>query len=277
MVTTTSKGTVISLFPGAMGLDLGFDREGFDLRVAVENILVECNFVEPEQISWPKYVKAEQVHNAYEQRMNIDPNDTVLSRQVKSELAKEFGLKGWRVADRWIKMYRLALEFKEYHEEQQERDPTWVDLQIQGRFEYFDELSKSGVFGSLRNDPDARDEVFNWLWDGKFKAFPDVRQVPKILDDPVARKQANDPDADGVRHAIATVIANDPTRVKDKTAANERIKQFATWLDSFKREEFKTIDTEALGSLKAILSDVVRITDALVSEPTEEPVGVAGD
>ena len=29
--------TVISLFPGAMGLDLGFDLEGFDIRVAVEN------------------------------------------------------------------------------------------------------------------------------------------------------------------------------------------------------------------------------------------------
>ena len=29
--------TVISLFPGAMGFDLGFDHEGFDIRVAVEN------------------------------------------------------------------------------------------------------------------------------------------------------------------------------------------------------------------------------------------------
>ena len=29
--------TVISLFPGAMGLDIGFDRQGFDIKVAVEN------------------------------------------------------------------------------------------------------------------------------------------------------------------------------------------------------------------------------------------------
>ena len=36
-VTTTSRSTVISLFPGAMGLDLGFDREGFDLRVVVDS------------------------------------------------------------------------------------------------------------------------------------------------------------------------------------------------------------------------------------------------
>ena len=36
-VTATLQRTLISLFPGAMGLDIGFDREGFDGRVAVEN------------------------------------------------------------------------------------------------------------------------------------------------------------------------------------------------------------------------------------------------
>ena len=241
------------------------------------DILVECNFVEAEQIPWPAYVKAEQVHNKYEQRMKIDPDDSALSREVKGELAAEFGLKTWRTADRWIKMYDLAVQFKEYQEEEQERDPTQTDLLIQERFEYFDELSKPGVFGAVKNDPDARDDVFDWMWDGKFKAWADVRQVPKILADPVARKQANDPDEDAIKRAIATVIANDPSQVKDKTAANEKIKQFATWLDSFKREEYKTLDTEALGSLKAILGDVVKITGALISESEDsagEPVPV---
>src|SRR2546425_8814796 len=32
----TPRPTVISLFSGAMGLDLGFDSAGFDIRVAVE-------------------------------------------------------------------------------------------------------------------------------------------------------------------------------------------------------------------------------------------------
>ena len=107
------------------------------------DILVECNFVEPEQISWPAYVKAEQVHTEYEQRMK---EGFALSREVKTQLAKEFGLKGSGTVDRWIKMYDLALEFKEYHEGAQERDPAQVDLLIQERFEYFDELSKRGIF-----------------------------------------------------------------------------------------------------------------------------------
>ena len=229
------------------------------------DILVECNFVEPEQIAWPAYVKAEQVYNQYQRRMVPDPHDSVLSREVKGELAKEYGLKGWRRADRWIKMYDLALQFKEYHEEERERDPTVTDLLIQERFEYFDELSKPGVFGSISEDPDARDEVFEWMWDGKFKAWADVRSVPKILADKVARAQANDPDQDAVKRAIATVIANDPARNKDKTAANDRIRQFAIWLDSFKREEYKDLDAEALASLHSILQDVVKITEALAS------------
>ena len=206
-----------------------------------------------------------QVYNQYLRRMAPDPDDPVLSREVKAELADEYGLKGWRVADRWIKMYRLALEFKEYHEEEQERDPTITDLLIQERFEYFDELSKPGVYGSISKDPDARDEVFDWMWDGKFRAWPDVRSVPKILADKVARAQANDPDQDAVKRAIATVIAHDPARNKDKTAANDRIRQFAIWLDSFKREEYKDLDAEALVSLLFILRDVVKITEALAS------------
>ena len=222
-------------------------------------------------------MKAEQVYNEYTKRMKVDPTDSSLSREVKVDLGKKFGLGGWRRADRWIKMYKLALEFKEYQEEEQARDPIEVDLLIQRRFDYFDELSKPAVIGAVSNDPDTRDEVFDWMWDGKFQAFPDVRQVPKILKDPMARKQANAPDINGVRNAIATVITNDPTREKDKTAVNERINHFATWLDSFKREEYKTIDTDALGSLKAILGDVVKITDALISEPLEEYADVATD
>ena len=241
------------------------------------DILVECNFVEPEQIAWPAYVKAEQVYIQYKRRMAPDPHDPVLSREVKAELADEYGLKGWRRADRWIKMYDLALQFKEYHEEEQDRDSTVTDLLIQERFEYFDELSKPGVYGSIGKDPDARDEVFGWMWDGKFKAWADVRSVPKILADKVARAQANEPDQDAVKRAVATVVANDPARNKDKVAANDRIRQFATWFDSFKREEYKELDAEALASLHSILRDVVKITKALAGDdetPDQETASV---
>lgn len=244
------------------------------------DILVECNFVDAEQIAWPNFVKAEQINMEYRKKMSVDPTDQTLSREVKYELAKEFGLgdKSWRKADRWIKMYDLTLQFKEYQEEEQEREATEVDLLVQERFEYFDELSKAGVFGVMRDDPDVRDRVFDWLWDGKFKAFPDVRKVPQIVADPVAWKQANEPGEDAVRRAIETVVANNPARMKDKSAANEKIKQFAFWLDTFRREEYKTLDADALASLQLIVKDSVKITRALLSEDemeeeTEEEIG----
>jgi hypothetical protein len=233
-------------------------------------ILTEMNFVEKDHIPWPAYVKAAEIHDRYEEEMVKDPDNPSLSRQVKDRLAEEYGLKGWRVADRWIKMYNLAMAFKEYHEEEHSRDDVEVDLCIQDKFEYFDELSKSGVWGCLAKDPDARDEVFCWLWDGKFKAFPDVRMVPHILANPVARAQANSGDADGVKRAIQTVIADDPARVKSKEAAGAKIKQFAEWLESFKPNDFEGLDAESLKHLKSIVTRVTKMLEGLLSPSPEE-------
>ena len=88
------------------------------------DILVECNFVDAEQIAWPNYVKAEQIYNEYQRRMRIDPGDRSLSREVKSELAMEYGLAKWGKADRWIKMYDLTIQSKEYQEVEMEHDTT---------------------------------------------------------------------------------------------------------------------------------------------------------
>jgi hypothetical protein len=227
------------------------------------SILTECNFVEKDHIPWPAYVKAEEIHRKFQKRCP-DPTDTVRSREVKDELAVEYGLKGWRVADRWIKMYDLALQFKEYHEEEHARPGVDVDLLIQERFEYFDELSKPGVWGAVKSDLEARDEVFQWLYDGKFQAFPDVRLVPKILEDPVARRQANEGGVNGVREAIKTIYANDSTRNKSKEAANEKIRQFAEWIDSFKREDYRRLEPATLTTLRTILQDVVKMLEGLV-------------
>jgi hypothetical protein len=239
-------------------------------------VLTELNFKEKDHIPWPSYVKAEEVFNIYQRLTAEDPSDPKLKRMAKDQIAQEFGLSSWRQADRWIKMFGLASQFKEYHEEEFARPEVDVELKIQDNFEYFDELSKPGVWGSLENDPDARDEVFGWLWDDKFKSFVDVRSVPKILKDPEARKHANADDDEGVKRAIDTVISNDPVRVKDKSAANERIRHFAVWLDSFKREDYRRLTPESLGDLRQIVADTVKILQGLQSgaedgDPAEGP------
>ncbi len=240
-----------------------------DLQIK-QAVLTELNFKEKDHIPWPSYVKAEEVFNVYERLIAEDRSDPQLKRRAKEMIALEFGLSGWRQADRWIKMFGLAAMFKEYHEEEFGREEVDVELKIQDNFEYFDELSKPGVWGALETDPDARDEVFRWLWDGKFKSFVDVRSVPKILKDPEARKHANADDSEGVKRAIDTVISNDPVRIKDKSAANERIGHFAAWLDSFKREDYRRLNHESLELLRQILTDTVKILQGLQSTDVVE-------
>lgn len=235
---------------------------GRDQRIH-KAILTELNFKEKDHIPWPSYVKAGQIYDVYQQLVHEDPSDSTLRREAKQQIAEEYGLKGWRQADRWIKMFALAIDFKEYYETEHEVEETEVELKIQNKFEYFDELSKPAVWGSLGSDPDARDEVFQWLWDGKFKSFVDVRSVPKILNDPVARIQANQDDGDAVKRAIETVIANDPVRTKDKTAADAKVKQFADWLASFKPDDFKSLEESTLDRLHEVLETVTAMLEGL--------------
>lgn len=231
-------------------------------------ILTELNFIEKDHIPWPSYVKAGEVHRSFEALVG-DDQTPAKRRSAKEKVAKEFGLSGWRKADRWIKMYALAQRFKNYCEDN-ERDEVVVELKIQEKFEYFDELTKPSVWGSIKDHPDNQEMVFEWLWDDKFKAFPDVRYVPRILNDPVAIKLANSPGTDAVKDAIAAVISNDPIRVKSKEAANEKIQQFADWLDSFKREDFRQLEPKTLESLKSILTDVTRMLSGLLNPAGED-------
>ena len=228
-------------------------------------VLTELNFKEKDHIPWPSYLKAQEVFTMFQRLTSEDPADPSLSRASKEQIASEYGLSGWRQADRWIKMFGLSAEFKEFHEEERDREEVEVDLKIQDSFEYFDELSKPGVWGALKDDPEAREEVFGWLWDGKFKSFADVRSVPKILNDPEARTQANADDGQGVKKAIATVLANDPSRVKDRSAANQRIEQFAGWMNEFKREDYRKLSTDSLENLRQVVGDTVKILEGLQS------------
>jgi hypothetical protein len=238
-------------------------------------ILTETNFVKKDAISWPTYIKAEEIWEQFNVRTQIDPTDLPLARTVKDELAKEYGLysKGkpsWRQVDRWIKMVNLAKEFKEYQEEDKQRDEDTVDLRVSDCFEYFDELSKVKVKEVLDTDPNTRDEVFDWLWDNKFPSFASVRVIPRIYGDPVALAHMRSADPVAFENAQNALAANDPNLVKDKRAAAAKIEQFARWLDTFKREDFRQLNAESLDSLKQILSDITKMLQGLLSVEKEE-------
>jgi hypothetical protein len=234
-------------------------------------ILTETNFVRKDAISWPTYIKAEEIWEQFNIRIKSDPEDPVLRRQIRSELADEYGLfnrgkANPRQVEQWVAMVDLSNEFKEYQISEKGRDEDSVDLKISSDFFwYFDELNKKSVKDTLK-DYDKKQEVFNWLWEGKFPSFESVRKVPKIFDDAVAlahmRTGAKEK---AFEEANNVLIANDPTLIKDKRAADQKIKQFALWLNSFKREDFRQLNAESLQNLKQILGDIVKMLEGLLS------------
>lgn len=235
-------------------------------------ILTETNFVTKDAISWPTYIKAEQIWEQFNIRTKADPTDPLLQREVRQELAEEYGLftsKGkpaFRQVDRWVKMVNLAQEFKEYQEETNGREETAVDLHVAQYFEYFDELNKKAVREVLSADPDKESEIFDWLWDKKFPSFLAVRQIPKIFNDPVALDYMRTGTKEtAFQNAASAIAANDPAYVKDKRAADAKIKSFGDWLNSFKREDFRQLEVESLQQLKEILEDVIKMLAGLIS------------
>jgi hypothetical protein len=235
-------------------------------------ILTETNFVTKDAISWPTYIKAEEIWEQFNIRTKADPTDPLLQREVREELAREYGLftsKGkpaFRQVDRWVKMVNLAREFKEYQEDTNGREETAVDLHAARYFEYFDELNKKAVREVLATDPDKESEVFDWLWDEKLPSFQAVRKIPQIFGDPVALEYMRSGTKEtAFENAAKAIAANDPSLVKDKRAADAKIKSFGDWLNSFKREDFRQLEVESLQRLKEILEDVIKMLTGLIS------------
>ncbi len=243
-------------------------------------ILTETNFVTKDAISWPTYIKAEEIWEQFNIRTKGDPGDPLLQREVREELAREYGLftsKGkpaFRQVDRWVKMVNLAHEVKEYQEETNGREDTTVDLHVARYFEYFDELNKKAVRDVLSTDATKENEVFDWLWDDKLPSFQAVRKIPQIFNDPVALEYMRTGTKEtAFENAAKAIAANDPAYIKDKRAADAKIKSFADWLNSFKREDFRQLDPESLERLKEILGDVIKMLAGLISGATKAKNG----
>jgi hypothetical protein len=240
------------------------------------SILTEMNFVKKDAISWPNYIKAEEIWEQFNIRIQHDPADPVLARQVKAGLASEYGLfsRGKPApgqVDRWIRMVNLAREFKDYQQEERQRDENAIDLHVSDYFEYFDELSKKDLRELLSKDPDKRDEVFDWLWDKKLPSFQAVRKIPLIYDDPVALEHMRSGGPETAFESASNVLAaNDPKLVKDKRAAAAKIDQFAKWLSTFKPEDFQQLDADSLNHLKDILGVVTKMLEGLLTIEPEQ-------
>jgi len=232
-------------------------------RKIKNSIISEMNYVEKDHITWPAYVKAKSCSNEYSTLIQSDPSDSSLRMEARKIVAEKFGLSSYKQAERWIKMFELSEDFLDFLYHDEEILEYEARLFIQDKFEYFDELTKPQVSASLKYDPDSRDEVFRWLWDGKFKNFADVRKVPKVLTDPEARSVANQEDDAAFRRAIDRLVINDPNNYKSKDNYSKRIKNFVSWLQQFNLKELSDFDDSLVRDVEEAAKELTSVSKAL--------------
>ncbi len=232
-------------------------------RKVKNSIISEMNYVEKDHITWPAYVKAKSCTDEYRTLIDSDPSDASLRMDARKIVAEKFGLSSYKQAERWIKMFELSEDFLNFLFHDEEVLEHEARLFIQDKFEYFDELSKPQVIASLKYDPDSRDEVFRWLWDGKFKNFADVRKVPKVLSDPEARSVANQEDDGAFRRAIDRLVINDPNNYKSKDNYSKRIKNFVSWLQQFNLKELSEFDDALVSDVENAARELSSVSKAL--------------
>lgn len=158
----------------------------------IEAIVTSLNFGKDLKKPWPEYVRARDVYDAYIDLRDIEASRRTLTdrdeTKIRRRVADRFGIKTGDVT-RYCKMVTWAIEFEDYHREQ-DRDENEIETRTAELFQYFYELD-AGVGNDKLASRFAGDEafraiVFDLLFDGKIKNFPQVRELRRVYDTPAA-------------------------------------------------------------------------------------------
>jgi|SRR6185312_9702630 len=232
-------------------------------KADLEAVLVEENFVDDCRRPWPNYIKAKRVYETYKEL-----RESHLSKaQAVDQLVPQFGIPKGHV-ERFLKMMDYIQEFHDHHAQEdpetgkKAKDDFDIRWQVQKYFEYFDELTKTQVVNTLNSDPELRDKVFERLYDGDFASFVQIRKIPAIAADRVARDKfmtlEGGPKA--VENAIGWVTAAGIAR---KAMANDdRIIGFKNFLQTLTAIEIAQLNRDAVADLRIIAEMVTNMTKA---------------
>lgn len=154
----------------------------------IEAIVTSLNFGDELKLPWPEYVRARQVYDAYIERRDLEASRHILSdrdeTRIRQDIGKQFGIKTAAVT-RYCKMVVWALDFEDYHREQ-DRDEVEIVNRTNGLFQYFYELDsgrgEDKLAVKLRDDEGFRAIVFDLMFDGKFKNWAQIRELRRVYD-----------------------------------------------------------------------------------------------
>jgi hypothetical protein len=161
----------------------------------IDAIVTSLNFGEDFKMTWPEYVRAQQIYDAFVERRDSEASRHTLSdrdeTKIRQDVAKAFGIKTPDVT-RFCKMMVWALDFQDYHREQGQ-DEGEILTRTSAVFQYFYELDsgrgEDKLAVRLRDDEGFRAIVFDLLFDGKFKNWSQIRELRRVYDNPEALDQ----------------------------------------------------------------------------------------
>ena len=222
-----------------------------------QNVLVEENFSASLKIEWPDYVKALKVVDARENGLSIKEISQKFSWR-KSKVNETLLI--WGIIDEFL-LYATA-----------SNDPTDEDNSGLGltqqeaetiaskNYQYFNEAKKS-FYDVLKTDYAFKIQFFQWIYEGKFSSFPEVRIAYKAWQDPEAKAAILQPEPTAAKSAKAIIDYN--TRVMKNTAEAEgRIETFTKFLKAMTADEIKSLPKATQDNLEEALKLVLKMSKA---------------
>jgi hypothetical protein len=240
----------------------------------IEAIVTSLNFGEDFKLPWPEYVRARQVYDAYVDLRDIEASRRTLTdrdeTRIRKRVADKFGIKTHEVT-RYCKMVTWALEFEDFHREQ-ERDENEISTRTSELFQYFFELDagrgEDKLASRFEGDPAFRAIVFDLMFDGKIRSFPQVRELRRAYDTPQALDLLKEAHSEPSR-AIGQEKVSDAiflarrksTEVRQAGRADE-LGRVAKWLkEEATLSVLEKVDVDVLRDFR----DAARAVDGMIS------------
>lgn len=253
----------------------------------IDAIVTSLNFGKELKKPWPEYVRARDVYDAYVDLRDLEASRRTLAdrdeTKIRRRVAAKFGIKTQEVT-RYCKMVTWAIEFEDFHREQG-RDENEIESRTAQVFQYFYELDAGMGDDKLANhfvdDEAFRTIVFDLLFDGKIKSFPQVRELRRVHKTPEAMEELSEAHAqpntalgrEGVEHAIFT--AKKKSEESRQAGKGNELASIAKWLrEDVTLAVLSKLDVNVLrdfrDAARAVDGMISSLVDAAASAPSAE-------
>jgi len=240
----------------------------------IQAIITSLNFGDDFKVPWPEYVRARDVYDAYMElydnealRNNLTDRDVTRLRQ---RVAKRFGIKTSEVT-RYCKMVNWANEFEDFHREN-DRDENEIKTRTSELFQYFYELDagrgEDKLATKFEADDGFRTIVFDLLFDGKIKGFPQVRELRRVHETPEAMETLREAHAAqdsriGAQDVVTAIdLARQRSLAQRQAGRATDLERIAKWLnDDVTVAVLRKIDLNVLRDFR----DAARAVDGMIT------------